>query len=106
MEVDVKKRASTTHAPKRDAPFDHIAAQKAAFLAAGNPVIRVDAKKKELIGNFRADGKSWCKSAIEVSAYTFGTWRSASRLHTASTTFGQTRGTSGSAHRGIPQPLP
>jgi transposase len=72
MKVNVKKRASTTHSPKRDAQFDYIAAQKAAFLTAGNPVISVDAKKKELIGNFKADGKSWCKSAIEVNAYTYG----------------------------------
>jgi hypothetical protein len=72
MKVNVKKRASTAHSPKRDAQFEYIAAQKAAFLAAGNPVISVDAKKKELIGNFKANGKSWCKSAIEVNAYTYG----------------------------------
>jgi hypothetical protein len=71
MKVNVKKRASTTHSPKRDAQFSYIAAQRAAFLAAGTPIISVDAKKKELIGNFRADGKSWCKEPINVSEYTY-----------------------------------
>ncbi len=71
MKVNVKKRASTAYFPKRDAQFKYIAAQKAASLAAGNPVISVDGKKKELIGNFKANGKSWCKEAIEVSDYTF-----------------------------------
>ena len=71
MKVNVKKRASTAHSPKRDAQFRYIASQKAAFLAAGNPVISVDAKKKEQVGNFKADGSSWCKDAIEVSDYSF-----------------------------------
>ena len=35
------------------------------------PAISVDSKKKELIGNFRADGKSWCKDAIQVDEYRF-----------------------------------
>jgi hypothetical protein len=71
MKVNVKKRASTVHSPKRDAQFRYIAAQKAAFIAAGNPVISVDAKKKELIGDFKAPGTSWCKTPIAVSDYTF-----------------------------------
>jgi hypothetical protein len=71
MKVNVKKRASTAHSPKRDAQFRYIASQKAAFLAAGNPIISIDAKKKELVGNFKANGRLWCKEAIEVSDYAF-----------------------------------
>jgi hypothetical protein len=71
MMVNVRHRASTAYSPKRDAQFEYIAQQKAAFLAAGNPVISVDTKKKELIGNFKARGQSWCKKAIEVSEYDF-----------------------------------
>jgi hypothetical protein len=71
LKVNVKKRASTAHAPKRDAQFRYIAAQRAAFLVAGNPIISVDAKKKELIGDFKAPGTAWCKKPIEVSDYTF-----------------------------------
>jgi hypothetical protein len=71
LKVNMKTRAATAHSPKRDTQFKHIAAQKAAFLAAGNPVISVDAKKKELIGNFKANGRSWCKEAIKVNDYAF-----------------------------------
>jgi hypothetical protein len=71
MKVNVKKRASTAHSPKRDAQFKYISAQKAAFMVAGNPIISVDAKKKELIGDFKVPGTSWCKKPIEVSDYSF-----------------------------------
>lgn len=71
MRVNVKKRASTSHAPKRDAQFEHIAAQRKAYLAANLPVISVDTKKKELIGNFMARGRSWCKNPVEVNDYSY-----------------------------------
>lgn len=71
MKVNVRHRASTTYSPRRNAQFNYIAQQKAAFLAAGNPVISMDTKKKELIGDFKASGQSWCKEAIEVSEYNF-----------------------------------
>jgi hypothetical protein len=71
MRVNIKKRASTTHAPSRDAQFEHIAAERKEFLAAGLPIISVDTKKKELIGNFKVNGRSWCKEPIEVSDYSY-----------------------------------
>lgn len=70
MKVNVRHRAATAYSPKRDAQFRYISEQKSAFLAAGAPVISVDTKKKELIGNFKANGRSWCKGAIEVDEYT------------------------------------
>lgn len=45
--------------PDRDAQFQHIAAQVAAFQAAGQPVISVDCKKKELVGEFKSGGREW-----------------------------------------------
>jgi Rhodopirellula transposase DDE domain len=45
--------------PERDEQFRYIAAQSAAHLAAGQPVISVDAKKKEKIGNYAQDGREW-----------------------------------------------
>jgi Rhodopirellula transposase DDE domain len=45
--------------PDRDAQFGHINAVIAAFTAAGDPVISVDAKKKEPIGPFGRAGRSW-----------------------------------------------
>jgi hypothetical protein len=45
--------------PDRDAQFQHIAATAATFQQRGQPVISVDAKKKELIGDFKNGGREW-----------------------------------------------
>ena len=45
--------------PDRDAQFRHVNAMIAQFTAAGDPVVSVDAKKKELIGPFARAGRSW-----------------------------------------------
>ena len=47
--------------PDRDAQFEHINRQVRRALAAGIPVISVDTKKKELIGNFENRGRQWRK---------------------------------------------
>jgi len=45
--------------PDRDAQFQHIARQVAMYQTAGDPVISVDTKKKELIGDFKNSGQEW-----------------------------------------------
>ena len=45
--------------PDRDAQFRYINAQVTAFQADGSPVISVDAKKKENVGNFKNGGAEW-----------------------------------------------
>jgi transposase len=45
--------------PDRDAQFRYISGQASAFQGAGDPVISVDAKKKELVGEFRNAGRQW-----------------------------------------------
>jgi len=45
--------------PHRDAQFRHINASVKAALAAGGPVISVDTKKKELVGNYDNTGQQW-----------------------------------------------
>ena len=45
--------------PDRDAQFQHINRQVRLALRRGQPVISVDTKKKELIGNFRNQGRQW-----------------------------------------------
>ena len=45
--------------PDRDAQFRYIAAQAREHLAAGQPVISVDAKKKEQVGEFAQAGREW-----------------------------------------------
>ena len=43
----------------RNAQFQYLNDQAAAFLKAGQPVISVDTKKKELIGNYKNNGREW-----------------------------------------------
>lgn len=45
--------------PDRDAQFDYLNAQVTAALAAGQPVVSVDAKKKELVGRYKNGGQEW-----------------------------------------------
>ncbi len=45
--------------PDRDAQFRHINAVIAEFAAAGDPAVSVDAKKKEQLGPYHRDGRSW-----------------------------------------------
>jgi hypothetical protein len=55
----------------RGEQFQYIALQRQSFSAAGLPIVSVDTKKKELIGNFMSNGKAWCKEAAEVHAHDF-----------------------------------
>jgi broad specificity phosphatase PhoE len=45
--------------PDRNAQFEHISQKVQRFMAAHQPVISVDTKKKELVGNFRNAGREW-----------------------------------------------
>lgn len=66
-----KKSKSTQDHPKRDEQFQMLSKLKRLFLDSGKPVISVDCKKKELIGNFKNDGRTWRKKAIEVFDHDF-----------------------------------
>lgn len=59
--------------PDRNAQFEHINAQVKKFQAAKQPVISVDTKKKELIGNFKNAGRAYAKkgSPIKVNMHDF-----------------------------------
>ncbi len=45
--------------PDRDAQFGYLNTHVEGFLADGDPVISVDTKKKELVGNYKAAGREW-----------------------------------------------
>jgi hypothetical protein len=62
------KCVSRKQAPERDRQFRYIRAQRAAHQAAGHPVISVDTKKKELVGNFKQAGQIWCQEPEPVDA--------------------------------------
>ncbi len=57
----------------RDAQFGHIKQQCEQFEAAGDPIISVDCKKKELIGTFKNNGREWQAKGEEttVNVYDF-----------------------------------
>lgn len=65
-----KKLTGTPH-PDRERQFKYIRRVKKLFIKAGYPVISVDTKKKELIGNFYNRGCTWCDQATEVNAHDF-----------------------------------
>lgn len=56
--------------PDRNAQFEHINAEAEAFLARGQPVISVDTKKKELVGEFKNGGREWQPAGAPVLALT------------------------------------
>ena len=65
-----KKKSLGMH-PDRDAQFQNIARLKTAYLAAGDPVISIDSKKKELIGNFSREGRTHTQTAVETLDHDF-----------------------------------
>ena len=58
LQANSKTREGGDHMD-RDAQFQYIADQAKSFLAAEEPVISVDTKKKELVGNFKNNGREW-----------------------------------------------
>jgi hypothetical protein len=58
LQTNRKTREGSGHMD-RDAQFHYINQQAKAFLAADEPVISVDTKKKELVGNFKNNGREW-----------------------------------------------
>jgi hypothetical protein len=58
LQANRKTREGTSH-PDRDAQFAQINAAATTFLAAGDPVVSVDTKKKELVGDVKNGGREW-----------------------------------------------
>jgi transposase len=58
LQSNRKTREGSEHVD-RDAQFQYIADQAKSFLGASEPVISVDTKKKELIGNYKNNGREW-----------------------------------------------
>jgi hypothetical protein len=57
--------------PERDEQFSYIAEEKKQFLRRGLPIISVDTKKKELVGNFKNAGRVWALAAPPVKDHDF-----------------------------------
>jgi Rhodopirellula transposase DDE domain len=71
LHVNAKEKEAGSEHPERDQQFQYIEAQKQAFVTAGWPVLSVDTKKKELIGDFKNAGRAWSQQPAEVNVHDF-----------------------------------
>jgi DDE family transposase len=69
LRVNWRKREAGAQHPDRDEQFKYIAVLKAQYVREHLPIISVDTKKKELIGNFRCEGKSWRREPVETEPH-------------------------------------
>jgi len=72
LQANVKTREGTQH-PDRDPQFRYLNEQVREFRDSGRPVVSVDAKKKELVGDFKSVGREWepAGSPIPVRVHDF-----------------------------------
>ena len=68
----IKKRTMGPRHPDRNAQFENIARLKREYLKAGLPVVSIDTKKKERIGDFYREGVIETQAQIEVNDHDFG----------------------------------
>ena len=76
LQSSSKSLAKSLPHPDRSAQFGYISEQVTEFAAAGQPVVSVDAKKKELAGNFANGGREWARTgeAPQVLDHDFPGW--------------------------------
>jgi transposase len=72
LQANRKTREGAGH-PDRNAQFEHINRRVQSLQRRGQPVISVDTKKKELVGNFRNGGREWrlAGKPVEVNVHDF-----------------------------------
>lgn len=68
-----RKTAEGKQHPDRDAQFRYLAAQVTGHQDAGQPVVSVDTKKKELVGRYKNGGREWQPAGLpeQVNVYDF-----------------------------------
>ena len=74
LQANRKTKEGGNH-PDRNLQFEYINQLGKKYIQSGNPLISIDTKKKEQIGNYKNGGKSLCKKRIpiEVNVYDFET---------------------------------
>ncbi len=68
LKTNVKRLIGKVH-PQRDRQYRFIQRLKSRFLRCGEPIISVDAKKSELIGQFKNAGARYCRTADVVNTH-------------------------------------
>lgn len=71
LRVNAKKREASDAHPDRRVQFAYLTHQMQEFLGRGQPVISVDTKKKELVGDFKNAGQAWDQEAEAVLTHDF-----------------------------------
>src|SRR5207249_10645754 len=66
-----RKQIATNSSPYRDQQFQNISSLRSRFQRQGLPIISVDSKKRELIGNFKNTGAKWDRSPVPVNDHDF-----------------------------------
>lgn len=67
-----RKKKTMGHHPDRNAQFENIARLRREYQAARDPVISIDTKKKELLGNFHRAGPTFTAQTVETFDHDFG----------------------------------
>ena len=65
------KDAEGASPPERDRQFAYIQDQRDIYAQAGQPILSIDTKKKELVGNFKNAGQIWCDQPEIVNTHDF-----------------------------------
>ena len=73
LQINQKMLQVGTQSPDRDAQFQHINDTVKSYICVGNPVISVDCKKKENVGNFKNNGAEYApqKTPVKVLDHDF-----------------------------------
>lgn len=66
-----RKKKTMGHHPDRNAQFENIARLRQEYQAAGDPVISIDTKKKELLGHFHRAGPTYTQQTVETFDHDF-----------------------------------
>ena len=66
-----RKQLATSSSRERDQQFDYISSLRNQFQRRGWPIISVDTKKRELVGNFKNAGSKWDRSPLLVKDHDF-----------------------------------
>lgn len=67
----MKKRKTAKEVEQRDLQFTRIKQLKEEFSSRGLPMLSIDTKKKEFLGQFYRKGKAYCEEALEVNDHDF-----------------------------------
>ncbi len=67
-----RKKKTMGHHPDRNAQFENSARLRQEYQTAGDPVISIDTKKKELLGNFHRAGHTYTQHTVETFDHDFG----------------------------------